>query len=210
MNFIQSLKSFPFIAITRGITPEEAVEYAGLLLQEGFQIIENPLNSPEPYATISHMATHFGESALIGAGTVTKPEQVLKIRDSGGKLIISPHCDIEIIRATKECGLISIPGIATPTEAMTAIHAGADALKLFPAELITPAVVKAMRAILPDDIPLIPVGGIHSSNWQPYLQAGAQAFGLGSSLYKKGMSAEQLAENAKKFRTAFLDPDNTM
>ncbi|WP_136805975.1 2-dehydro-3-deoxy-6-phosphogalactonate aldolase [Desulfosediminicola flagellatus] len=209
MNFKTSLQSFPFIAITRGIEPDEAVEYAGLLIGEGFQVIENPLNSPEPYETIRRMATHFGESAIIGAGTVTRPDQVMQVRDAGGKLIISPHCDIEVIKSTKECGLISIPGVATPTEAMAAIHAGADALKLFPAELVTPAVVKAIKAILPKNILLIPVGGIDSANWQAYVQAGAQGFGLGSSLYKKGMSSEQLVINARKFRKSFAEKNNS-
>ncbi len=199
MKLKNFLASFPFIAITRGLRPEEAVPCAGTLIGAGFRIIENPLNSPEPFDSIQRMADQYGETALIGAGTVTEPAQVERVKKAGGQLIISPHCDIEVIKATKDCGLLSIPGVVTPTEAMTAIRAGADALKLFPSEIITPAAVKAMRAILPADMLLIPVGGISSSNWLPYLQAGANGFGLGSSLYKQAISSSQLAENALKF-----------
>lgn len=199
MELLQSLKTFPFIAITRGITPDEASSITNILYEEGFRIIENPLNSPDPLTSIRKMSEAVGDTALIGAGTVTDPEQVVLVKEAGGKLIISPHFDPAIIRETKRQGLLSIPGVATPTEAITALKTGADALKLFPAELITPQIVKAIRAVLPPDTLLLPVGSITSENWQPYMTAGASGFGLGSSLYKKDVSLDQLRERAQAF-----------
>jgi len=199
MELIQQLQRFPFIAITRGLLPAEAVDCAQVLADEGFTIIENPLNSPEPYDSIERLADHFGEQVLIGAGTVTEVEQVKKVKQAGGRVIISPNCDLQVIGAAKEAGLLSIPGVATPTEAMAALKAGADGLKLFPAEMISPAVVKAMRAVLPADTLLLPVGSITADNWQPYFQAGANGFGLGSALYSRGISRQDLRANARAF-----------
>lgn len=199
MKLLQSLKEFPFIAITRGITPDQAPSITQVLCEEGFRIIENPLNSPDPIESIRAMSQTVGRSAMIGAGTVTDPEQVVLVKKAGGHLIISPHCDPAIIRKTKEQGLISIPGVATPTEAMVALQNGADALKLFPAEIISPRIVKAFRAVLPPETLLLPVGSIASDNWQAYMNAGASGFGLGSSLYKKEMSLDQLRKNAREF-----------
>lgn len=193
------LSDFPFIAITRGILPDEAKSHCEILFTAGFRVIENPLNSPDPYKSIELMATTFGESALIGAGTVITTEQVKRVRDAGGRVIISPNCDVEVIRKTKECGLLSIPGVATPTEAFAAIQAGADAIKLFPAEIINIAGLKALKAVLPNNTMMIPVGGIDPSNWFPYFEAGAVAFGLGSSLFKKDISSEELKEKARAF-----------
>lgn len=194
------LKKFPFIAITRGIKPSEAVDCAEALASAGFLIIETPLNSPEPFTTIKLMAEHLGGKVLIGAGTVTQVDQVEEVQAAGGKIIVSPNCNPEIIKKTKKCGLISIPGVATPTEAFAALQAGADALKLFPAEAIPPAAVTAMGAVLPPDTLLIPVGSIAYNNWQPYFQAGARGFGLGSSLYAKGISKEELKVRANNFK----------
>jgi 2-dehydro-3-deoxyphosphogalactonate aldolase len=205
MKLKKYLEEFPFIGIMRGIRPEEAVACASVLIDKGFRIIETPLNSPDPFRSIHLMAESYGETALIGAGTVTEVEQVSQVQKAGGKLIFSPNCDPKVIKATKECGLISIPGVATPTEAFAAIKAGADALKLFPTEIITPAAVKAIRATLPSETLLIPVGGINPSNWLPYLHAGAAGFGLGSSLYKEKMVLDKLEDTAEKFRQKWLE-----
>lgn len=208
MKLKEYLEKFPFIGIMRGIKPEEVVACASVLTSKGFRIIETPLNSPDPFRSIHLMAESYGEIALIGAGTVTEVEQVKQVQKAGGKLIVSPNCDPEIIKATKQCGLVSIPGVATPTEAIAAIKAGADALKLFPTEMISPAAVKAMRAILPPETLLIPVGGINTSNWRPYLHAGAAGFGLGSSLYKEKMALDQLEDTAEQFQQKWLEHIN--
>lgn len=193
------LKEFPFVAITRGIRPDEAVELCSIIRSCGFRIIENPLNSPNPYQTIEKLAAEFGDSTLIGAGTVTDPEQVKKVKDAGGEIIISPNSDQEVIQATREAGLLSLPGVATPSEAFAALKWGADALKLFPAEMLGPKVVKALLAVIPKTTPLLPVGSIVPGNWQPYLAAGAAGFGLGSSLYKAGISRDDLLRNGQLF-----------
>lgn len=197
------LKVFPFIAILRGIRPEEAVNCGEILYDIGFRILEVPLNSPKPFSSISRLVEHFGTDALLGAGTVTTTEQVAEVASIGGQLIVSPHCDVDVIRATKDNGLLSIPGVATPTEALSAIRAGADALKLFPGEMLPPHVVKAIRAVLPEKTVLLPVGGIDASNYRPYLEAGADGFGLGSSLYHKGITREQLTENGLAFKKSW-------
>lgn len=198
-----ALRQFPFIAILRGIQPTEARDAAEILYNAGFRIIEVPLNSPAPFQSIALIAETLGDQVLIGAGTVTGKEQVRQVKDAGGTLIISPHCDREIIVATRQDNLISLPGIATPSEAFTAIHAGANALKLFPAEAIPAKIVKAIKTVLPADIALIPVGGITADNWQPYWAAGASGFGTGSSLYQKGLPMDTLQSNAGKFRAAW-------
>lgn len=200
MKLKRYLENFPFIAITRGIKPADALSSCSILYDAGFRVIEATLNSPEPYASIEHMAAGYGDRALIGAGTVLAVEQVERVRDAGGEIIISPHCDPAIIEMTKKCGLISLPGVSTPTEVMTAISAGADALKLFPAEIIGLAGLKAIKAVIPEDTLLVPVGGIDEDNYRPYLLAGAVACGLGSSLYKAGMSVDNLKNRAEVFR----------
>jgi 2-dehydro-3-deoxyphosphogalactonate aldolase len=197
---IPYLDQFPFIAITRGITPQEAGWCAETLVAAGFRVIETPLNSPSPFESIANMAAKFGHRALIGAGTVTTEAEVERVAAAGGRLIVSPHLDLKIVKAAKRLGLLSVPGILTPTEAMTALQAGADALKLFPAEIITPDAVRALRAVLPPASILIPVGGIGVDNWRAYFRAGSNAVGLGSSLYRKGMSPPQLRENARAFQ----------
>lgn len=199
MNLSDYLHNFPFIAITRGIQPTEAASYGQVLVEMGFRLLEVPLNSPDPYHSIKLMSDNLGKQAITGAGTVTEVNQIALIKEAGGTLVISPHCDPDIIRAAIAADMTPIPGVATPTEAMTAIKAGASALKLFPAESITPSVVKAMRAVLPTQIALIPVGGIIPSNWQQYHTAGANGFGLGSSLYKAGDSIEQVKRKGMQF-----------
>ena len=199
MDIRSSLRKFPFIAILRGIITIEAYE-AGLILRNaGFKIIEVPLNSPTPFDSIRTLAESFGSEILVGAGTVLEVSQVDQVVKAGGKLIISPNCDPEVISYAKSAGLVCLPGVATPTEAFNALKAGADGLKLFPAELVSPAVIKAMKAVLPQDTLMIPVGGINSENWKDFLISGEIGFGLGSSLYKAGMSMVELRENAEKF-----------
>lgn len=202
---IAYLDQFPFIAITRGIMPPEAGTCAEKLFEAGFRIMETPLNSPDPYKSISKMVARLGHKALIGAGTVSTVDQVEQVAAAGGKLIVSPHFDANVVKATKRLGLISMPGILTPTEAQSALRAGADALKLFPAEIITPAAVKALRAVLPPKAILIPVGGIGLDNWSTYFRAGSNGLGLGSSIYQKGMSTAQLEDNAKRFKKSWND-----
>ena len=191
-----ALKRCPLIAILRGITPDEVVSIATVLLEAGFHVIEVPLNSPQPLKSIERLATHCGANAVIGAGTVMSAENVRQVKDSGGRLIVMPHCDTAVVHAAKNSGLWAVPGIATPTEAFAALAAGADALKLFPAELITPSVVKAMRAVLPQGVHLIPVGGIIATNIPCYRAAGATAFGIGSTLYHPGKSIAAIRDSA--------------
>jgi 2-dehydro-3-deoxyphosphogalactonate aldolase len=197
------LAELPLIAILRGLKPEnaEAVGYA--LVEAGFRIIEVPLNSPEPFRSIEILAKTMPRNVLIGAGTVLDPEQVNGIRDVGGRLIVMPHADLDVIRRTKEQDLICTPGVATPTEAFAALKAGADAVKIFPAEAIPPAVVKAWRAVLPKNALVVPVGGIKPDTMKPYVDAGANGFGLGSALFTPAMSAEEIGRNARSFAAAW-------
>lgn len=201
-TFTDWLQRWPLVAILRGIKPGEAVEIGAVLVETGFTIIEVPLNSPEPYASIMRLAKRFGDKVLIGAGTVTDWEQVPKVADAGGRIIVMPHADERVVEAAKRRNLYVAPGFATPTEAFRMIDAGADAIKLFPAEANPPNVLKAMRAVLPVDVPILPVGGITPKNMQDYWNAGAAGFGLGSALYKPGMTAKQVAQTAADFRFA--------
>lgn len=208
MNALQDiLAPLPLIAILRGVTPDEILGIGEALIDAGFVAIEVPLNSPEPLASIRLLADAFGERALIGAGTVRDPADVARIAAAGGRLVVMPHGDAAVIDAAKERGLLCVPGVATPTEAFAALDAGADALKLFPAEALPPAVVKAWRAVLPKDVWLLPVGGIRPDSMALYLAAGANGFGLGSALYKPGMTPAQVAANARAFADAFATLD---
>ena len=199
MQLDDYLKTFPFIAILRGIKPEEVIDCCQVLVDHGFTIIEIPLNSPDPFQSLEILAREFGSSVLAGAGTVASVAELDRLQDCGIKFVVSPHTDPHLIEQTRAKGMLSLPGVATPTEAMRAIAAGANGLKLFPAEIITPEAVKAMRAVLPPAIPLIPVGSIDEKNWRTYTAAGASGFGLGSSLYKSGMSPEVLDSRARRF-----------
>lgn len=197
MELLQALQQCPLIAILRGIQPQEVVAIGTALINQGFHCIEIPLNSPQPLESIALLNQAFQKNVLIGAGTVTQVEQVAQVAERGAKLVVMPHTDITIIRAAKEQGLYCIPGFSTPTEAFAAINAGADALKLFPAPI--PTILKAMKAVLPQNIPILPVGGITPAMLVHYLQAGASGFGLGSNLYQPGDSADLVTKNAKVF-----------
>lgn len=194
------LDALPLVAIVRGIKPGEAISVAEILYQTGFRIIEVPLNSPQPFDSIAAMAKQFGHDALIGAGTVLAIQDLARVRDAGGKLIVMPHADAALINEAKRLGLICAPGIATATEGFAALAAGADALKLFPAEMLTPGVVKALRAVFPKDTVMIPVGSITPENMAAYWQAGANGFGLGSALYRPGMTLDAIRDHAAHFR----------
>jgi 2-dehydro-3-deoxyphosphogalactonate aldolase len=196
------LAPLPLVAILRGVRPDEVEAIGEALIEAGFVAIEVPLNSPEPMASIRILAQTFGELALVGAGTVRDPADVATIAAAGGRLVVMPHGDPGVIRAAKRAGLFCVPGVATPTEAFAALDAGADALKLFPAEALPPAVVKAWRAVLPKDLWLLPVGGIGPDSMAAYLAAGANGFGLGSALYKASMTPAQVAANARAFAAA--------
>ncbi len=201
LTFPEALAACPLVAILRGLTPAEAPAIGTALVDAGFTLIEVPLNSPEPLVSIRLLAEAFGDRALIGAGTVLSAADVDAVAAAGGRIIVMPHADLEVIRAAKARGLICTPGVATPTEAFAARAAGADALKLFPAEGIPPVIVKAWRAVL-RDIPLLPVGGIHAGNMAAYRAAGANGFGIGSALYAPGKSATAVATDAQTLLSA--------
>ncbi|EHK71565.1 2-dehydro-3-deoxy-6-phosphogalactonate aldolase [Pseudomonas psychrotolerans L19] len=193
------LKDLPLIAILRGVTPDEIVPVGRALYDAGFRVIEIPLNSPQPFESIRRLTAELDDSCLIGAGTVLTEAQVAEVDAAGGRLIVSPNANLAVIRASKAAGLVSAPGVATPSEGFAALDAGADSLKLFPAEQLGPAVVKAWRAVFPKELALLPVGGITPDNMGPYVAAGANGFGLGSALYKPGLSAAQVSANAQAF-----------
>lgn len=197
------LDRLPLIAILRGVTPEAVVAIGHALADAGFAIVEVPLNSPRPLESVRRLAEALGPDVLVGAGTVTSPDAVRDVADAGGRLVVMPHGDPAVIRAAKDAGLACVPGVATPTEAFAALASGADALKLFPAELLTPPVLKAMRAVLPKATRVLPVGGITPANMAPYVAAGASGFGLGSALYAPSDPAERVAANARAFVDAW-------
>ncbi len=197
----------PLIAILRGITPEQAVEAAEILLECGFHYLEVPLNSPSALKSIHLMRDTVGNRGYVGAGTVLNVEQVDSVAECGGQLIISPNCNPDVIRHSVKRGLISLPGVMTPSEAFSAIDAGASALKLFPAEHITPVITKAFRAVVPREVACLPVGGIQpdAAQMRSYIQAGADGFGLGGGLYQAGMSMAVLRERAQAYQQAWLE-----
>ncbi|WP_205480784.1 2-dehydro-3-deoxy-6-phosphogalactonate aldolase [Sphingomonas arenae] len=198
-DFRRYLAECPLVAIIRGVTPGEVEDIGEAILSGGIRIIEVPLNSPEPLESIRRLSARLGERALVGAGTVLNPAQVGDVRGAGGRLIVSPNTNPDVIRATATAGLVSSPGYFTPSEGFAAIEAGAHALKLFPAEGASPTVVKAQKAVLPRDIPLLVVGGVTPDNMTPWLEAGATGFGLGSGLYKPGQSADETAAKARAY-----------
>jgi 2-dehydro-3-deoxyphosphogalactonate aldolase len=189
----------PLVAIIRGVTPAEAEEIGGALFESGIRIIEVPLNSPQPFDSIRRLAAAFGDRTLIGAGTVLDPTDVARVAEAGGRLIVSPDTRPAVIEAAVAAGMVSTPGFFTPSEGFEALRAGAHGLKFFPAEAATPAVVKAQKAVLPRDVPLLVVGGVKPDGMQAWLEAGADGFGLGGGLYKPGRSAEETAACARAY-----------
>lgn len=192
----------PLVAILRGLTPAEAPTVGRILFDAGFRMLEVPLNRPGAIDSIHSLLRDAPEDALIGAGTVLTESDVDAVREAGGRLIVSPHCAPEVIERAARYGMIALPGITTPTEAFRALQAGAHGLKLFPAEMIAPAAVKAIRSILPVDTPLFPVGGIQPHNMAAYVAAGATGFGIGGQLYQPRIDEEALRRNAEAFMTA--------
>jgi 2-dehydro-3-deoxyphosphogalactonate aldolase len=197
--FRRYLDECPLIAIVRGVTPDEAEAIGDVIYEAGIRIIEVPLNSPEPLKSIERLARKFGDRMLVGAGTVLKPEQVGEVATAGGRLIVSPNTDPQVISASWSVNLVSCPGYFTPSEAFEAIEAGATALKLFPAEAASPQVLKAHLAVTPKDVSVLAVGGIAPDNMRPWLDAGAAGFGLGSGLYKPGQSAADTLQKARAY-----------
>lgn len=197
------LNSLPLVAILRGITPEETEPVGEALASAGFRVLEVPLNSPRPMESIRRLVDSLGPDYLVGAGTVMTPRAVDEVAAAGGRLIVMPHADSVVIRAAKAAGMICVPGVATPTEAFAAIAAGADGLKLFPAEQASPAVLKAWRAVLPATLPVLPVGGISPENMAPWIAAGARGFGIGSAIYAAGIDAAEVGRRARAFAQAW-------
>lgn len=203
--FRKHLARVPIVAILRGIQPDEVIAVGNALFAAGVRIIEIPLNSPGPFESIESLAKELGDTAIVGAGTVLQPADVSRVKQAGGQLIVSPNTNPDIIAATLSAHMVSVPGYFTPTEAFSAIHAGAHAIKLFPAEAASPAVVKAQRAVLPPNIPLLVVGGVQADDVGDWLSAGASGFGLGGAIYRPGQSAQQVYDQAKAFIDAIAD-----
>ncbi len=201
-DFRRYFAECPLVAIIRGVTPADAEATARAIFDGGIRIIEVPLNSPQPFDSIQIVARALGDRALIGAGTVLDTDDVRRVRGVGGRLIVAPNMNEDVVRATVDAGMVSSPGFFTPTEAFAAIEAGALALKLFPAEAASPAVVKALKAVLPKDIPLIAVGGVRVDNLREWLEAGTDGFGLGSGLFKPGQDPGETLEKARAFVAA--------
>lgn len=201
-DFTRFFNAMPLIAIIRGVEPSHAVEIGETLVEAGIRIIEVPLNSPEPFKSIGLLAKRFGSEGLVGGGTVLTPEDAGRVCEAGGRIAVSPNMNPKVIEATLFAGMVSCPGIFTPSEAFAALDAGAHLLKLFPAEAASPKVAKALRAVLPRDIPLAIVGGVGPDSIGPWIDAGANGFGLGSGLYKPGQSAGDTAGKARAYVNA--------
>ena len=196
MDLANLLAACPLVAILRGIRPDEAEPICDALAAAGLRVVEVPLNSPDPFSSIARLARRFGGTMLVGAGTVMRAADVDRVEEAGGRLIVTPHADPAIVRAAKARGLLAVPGFFTPAEAFSLLDAGADALKLFPAEGGSPAMLRALRAVLPPGTMVLPVGGIDATNLAAWRAAGAAGFGIGSALYKPGDTAATVAAKA--------------
>jgi len=202
MTLSDFLSPLPLIAVLRGITPAEIDTVGDALVGEGFRILEVPLNSPQPMQSIERLAQRYPQ-CLVGAGTVLAVEDVARVKSVGGKLIVMPHGDTRIVGEAKAHGLVCVPGVATPTEAFAALEAGADGLKMFPAEQLAPGALKAWRAVLPKGTLVFPVGGMRPDNLAPWWQAGASGFGTGSNLYQPGAAPDEVRAIAAAFAETF-------
>jgi 2-dehydro-3-deoxyphosphogalactonate aldolase len=192
-----ALKQCPLAAILRGVTPDEIDVIGDALVEAGVTVIEVPLNSPQPFESIKRLAARHGTHALIGAGTVLEVADVARLKEAGGRLMVAPNFDADVVHAAKAAGLATLPGVMTPTEGFAALKAGADGLKLFPAEIIPPAVFKAWRAVFPADTLMLAVGGVGVDSIKTYAEAGASGFGIGSALYKPGRPAAEIGKLAR-------------
>ncbi|QNK72123.1 2-dehydro-3-deoxy-6-phosphogalactonate aldolase [Variovorax sp. PAMC28562] len=201
-KFSAAVRQLPLVAILRGLSPGEANAVGDAIVEPGFRLLEVPLNSPQPYESIALLRARFPQ-ALVGAGTVLSVAQVHQVREAGGELIVSPNFNADVVAEAARLGMVCLPGVMTPTEAFGALAAGATGLKLFPAELASPSVVKALLAVLPSGTPLMPVGGITPSNMTEWRAAGATGFGIGSSLYKPGKEASAVRDTAMAFVAAY-------
>ena len=205
-RFAHFFKSMPLIGIFRGVESSEAVEVVDAAVQCGLRIVEVPLNSPQALLSIERLANHYGPEVMVGAGTVTSVAEMIAVAKAGGSLIVTPYARGAIVRKAKESGLAAVPGALSPTEIAEMIDCGADAVKVFPAEMAPPEVIKALRAVLPAQFPLVPVGGIDGSNMAAYRQAGASGFGLGSALYRRGDPPDRVARNAAALVACLREP----
>ena len=203
MNLRDYLTPLPFCAVLRGIGPDEIPAVADALVAEGFRILEVPLNSPRPFESIRLLAQRCGADVLVGAGTVLAVDDVARVREAGGNVIVMPHADLAVVREAKRLGMVCMPGVATPTEAFAALAAGADGLKLFPAEAMVPAALRAWRAVLSPRTLVFAVGGIRPDNMAPWWKEGAAGFGTGSNLYQPGADAAAVRAGAAAYAAAF-------
>jgi 2-dehydro-3-deoxyphosphogalactonate aldolase len=202
MDLKHWLDRCPLVAILRGVKPEEAEAVCAALETAGVAIVEVPLNSPDPLDSIARLARRFGDRMLVGAGTLMRPGQVAEVAEAGGRLVVTPHAHAGIVRTAKQAGLLALPGFFSPAEAFALLEAGADAIKLFPSEAASPAVLRALRAVLPPGSMVLPVGGIDAGNIAAWRAAGAAGFGIGSSIYKPGDTPEAVSEKAHRLIAA--------
>jgi 2-dehydro-3-deoxyphosphogalactonate aldolase len=203
MKLADHLSPLPLVAVLRGITPDEVLDVGEVLFAAGFRILEVTLNSPQPFQSIRRLAGDFGTRALVGAGTVIDPADVARVKDAGGNLIVMPHADVAVVREAKRLGMVCLPGVATPTEAFATLAAGAAGLKLFPAEAMAPATLRAWRAVLPKGTLVFAVGGIRPDNMAPWWDVGADGFGTGSNLYKPGAAIDDVRAAAAAYASSF-------
>jgi 2-dehydro-3-deoxyphosphogalactonate aldolase len=206
MELSAALSACPLVAILRGVRPAEVEAVGDALIAAGLRVIEVPLNSPDPFDSIARLARRFGDRALVGAGTVMRPDQVDRLAEAGGRLLVTPHADPALVRAAKRHGMQAAPGFFTPAEAFALLDAGADALKLFPAEAASPAVLRALRAVLPPGTAVLPVGGMDAGSIPAWRAAGAAGFGIGSAIYKPGDDAAAVAAKAAALVQASASP----